>query len=48
MPAEAGANLIPQLAPQGRVEIYEQAAHGLYLTHGEKVLQDILTFVFGK
>ncbi len=47
MPAEASADLIPQLAKQVQVKIYEKAAHGLYLTHADQVLKDILAFVFG-
>jgi pimeloyl-ACP methyl ester carboxylesterase len=47
-PAEATAHLIQQLASKAEVKIYEKAAHGMYLTHAEKVLEDILTFVFGK
>lgn len=48
MPAEASANLIPHFAKQAEVKIYEKAAHGLYLTHAEKILEDIIAFVFGK
>ncbi|EXJ64777.1 hypothetical protein A1O7_01115 [Cladophialophora yegresii CBS 114405] len=47
-PAEATAHLIPKLAKQAEVKIYERAAHGMYLTHAAKVLEDILAFVFGK
>ncbi|ETI28721.1 hypothetical protein G647_01172 [Cladophialophora carrionii CBS 160.54] len=47
-PAEATAHLIPKLATQAEVRIYEKAAHGMYLTHAGKVLEDILDFVFGK
>lgn len=46
-PAEATAHLIPKLTKQAEVKIYEKAAHGMYVTHSEKVLDDILTFVFG-
>ncbi|OCT44250.1 chloride peroxidase [Cladophialophora carrionii] len=47
-PAEATAHLIPKLAKQAEVRIYEKAAHGMYLTHAGKVLEDILDVVFGK
>jgi pimeloyl-ACP methyl ester carboxylesterase len=47
-PAEATAQLIQKLASKAEVKIYEKAAHGMYLTHAEKVLEDILAFVFGK
>jgi pimeloyl-ACP methyl ester carboxylesterase len=46
MPAEASASLVPQIAKQARVKIYKNAAHGLYLTHANEVLEDILDFVF--
>lgn len=48
MPAEASAALIPRYATQAQVKIYEKAAHGLYVTHADQVLEDILAFVFGK
>ncbi|KAG9769664.1 hypothetical protein KCU88_g6810, partial [Aureobasidium melanogenum] len=47
MPADASANLIPQYAKQAQIKIYKEAAHGLYLTHADEVLEDILGFVFG-
>ena len=46
MPAEASALIIPKLARQAQVKIYEKAAHGMYLTHADQVLRDILNFVF--
>ncbi|KAK5063165.1 hypothetical protein LTR84_005241 [Exophiala bonariae] len=48
MPAESSANIIPTLVTQAQVKIYKNAAHGLYLTHADELLDDILTFVFGK
>lgn len=48
MPAECSANIIPTLAKQAQVKIYKNAAHGLYLTHANEVLEDIFAFVFGK
>jgi len=47
-PAEATAHLIAQLTKQAQVKLYEKAAHGMYLTHSERVLDDILAFVFAK
>ncbi|KAJ9608620.1 hypothetical protein H2200_006391 [Cladophialophora chaetospira] len=47
-PAGATAHLIPKLTKQAQVKIYDKAAHGMYITHSEKVLDDILTFVFAK
>lgn len=48
MPAESSANIISTLVTQAQVKIYKNAAHGLYLTHADQLLDDILTFVFGK
>ena len=45
MPAQASANLIPKYVSQAEVMIYEKAAHGMYLTHAEKVLEEILDVV---
>jgi non-heme chloroperoxidase len=47
MPYEAGAKLIEGLIPNVRVSMYEKAGHGLYLTHAEKVIEEILGFVKG-
>jgi pimeloyl-ACP methyl ester carboxylesterase len=46
MPAEASASLLPQIAKRAHVKVYKKAAHGLYLTHANEVLEDILDFVF--
>ena len=47
MPASASAYLIEKLVPSGlcEVKVYEKAAHGLYLTHAAKVMEDILAFI---
>ena len=47
MPASASAYLIEKLIPDGlcQVNMYEKAAHGLYLTHAGKVMGDILAFI---
>lgn len=45
MPAEASAHLINDYAEHAVVKIYENSAHGLYLTHAERVIEDILAFV---
>lgn len=47
MPASASAYLIEKIIPQGfcQVKLYEKAAHGLYLTHVGRVLDDILAFI---
>lgn len=47
MPASASADLIKKLVPGGlcKVEIYEKAAHGLYLTHASQVMKDLLAFL---
>lgn len=47
MPSSASADLIKDLMPKGlcEVRIYEKAAHGLYLTHAERVMEDLLNFI---
>ena len=46
MPYEASATILKEmLGDKAYVRIYEKAAHGLYLTHHERVLQDVLDFV---
>jgi pimeloyl-ACP methyl ester carboxylesterase len=47
MPYEAGVKVIEGLVPSARVSMYEKAGHGLYLTHAEKVVEDIIGFVKG-
>ena len=47
MPASCSASFIPKYVQQAEVKIYENAAHGLYLTHTDQVLRDILGFVEG-
>jgi hypothetical protein len=47
MPASASALLIKDLVPKGlcEVKIYKKAAHGLFLTHADKVIEDLLQFI---
>jgi pimeloyl-ACP methyl ester carboxylesterase len=45
MPASASAKLTEKLVPHAEVKIYEKAAHGLYLTHADQVIKDIVGFV---
>lgn len=45
MPYEASSAIIKDLVPDADVRVYEKAAHGLYLTHKEQVLRDVLSFV---
>ena len=47
MPASCSTDLIPKYAKQAEVKIYEKAAHGLYLTHAEKLIGDVVSFVSG-
>ena len=47
MPPSISANLIGKHVKQAEVKIFEKAAHGMYLTHAEKVLEEVLAFVFG-
>lgn len=46
MPYEASGKIVADiLGSNAEARIYEKAAHGLYLTHQERVLKDILEFV---
>lgn len=47
MPASASADLIKKLMPEElyEVKIYDKASHGLYLTHADQVMRDLLDFV---
>lgn len=45
MPLEASAALVQDLLPWAELRVYEKAAHGLYLTHADQVLDDVLRFL---
>ncbi|RMZ82114.1 hypothetical protein DV737_g2215, partial [Chaetothyriales sp. CBS 132003] len=45
IPVQASAALVPKFATQAEVRLYERAAHGLYQTHMQQVIDDILGFV---
>jgi non-heme chloroperoxidase len=46
MPYEASGKIVANiLGHKADTKLYEKAAHGLYLTHQERVLKDILGFV---
>lgn len=46
MPYEASGKILANiLGHNADVRLYDKAAHGLYLTHQERVLKDILGFV---
>jgi hypothetical protein len=45
MPYEASSKIIKELVPGAEVKVYQKAAHGLYLTHKDQVLKDVLEFV---
>ena len=45
MPVEASSARIQELVPGVKVKIYENAAHGLYYTAAENVINDILAQV---
>ena len=47
MPYEAGAKWIEALVPSARLSTFEKAGRELYLTHAEKVIEEILGFVRG-
>jgi pimeloyl-ACP methyl ester carboxylesterase len=44
-PLELTGRPTAQALPDGRLEVYEGAAHGLPLTHPDRVAADVLTFV---
>ncbi|OAX77205.1 hypothetical protein ACJ72_08499 [Emergomyces africanus] len=46
-PYEATTKIIKEIVPRTIVRKYESGAHGLYITHREQLLQDILEFVNG-
>jgi non-heme chloroperoxidase len=46
-PYECSAGVVKEMVPRAEAKIYEKAAHGMYLTHANQVLQDILDFVGG-
>ena len=45
MPAEASAMIVKDIVGRTDLRIYEKAAHGLYLTHAERVMGDMLGFL---
>lgn len=45
LPLEMTARRQAELLPNSRLEIYENAPHGLYLTHGDRLNDDLLAFV---
>jgi pimeloyl-ACP methyl ester carboxylesterase len=47
MPYECSAGVVKEMVPRAEAKIYEKASHGMYLTHAEQVLQDILDFIGG-
>ncbi|KAG5297713.1 alpha/beta hydrolase [Histoplasma ohiense] len=46
-PIEATSQIIKEIIPRTVVRKYESGAHGLYITHGEQLVQDILAFIEG-
>ena len=46
MPIEASSRIVREILGEGaELRVYEKAAHGLYLTHQDKVMEDIVEFV---
>lgn len=41
------ANLIGEYVKHAEVKIFEKAAHGLYLTHADRVIEEVVDFVSG-
>ena len=44
-PYEATSKLVGELMPRADVQVYEKAAHGLYLTHAARLIEGIVGFV---
>lgn len=45
MPLEASSQYIKTYVPGSKIKIYDNAAHGLYYTAADEVMEDILNFV---
>ncbi|KAK4235399.1 Alpha/Beta hydrolase protein [Achaetomium macrosporum] len=45
MPLEASSAVVHRLLPWSELKVYERAGHGLYLTHAQRVLDDLLAFL---
>ncbi|KAK4039493.1 Alpha/Beta hydrolase protein [Parachaetomium inaequale] len=45
MPLETSAAIVQKLLPWSQLKVYEKAGHGLYLTHAQQVVDDILAFL---
>ncbi|KAH7114749.1 Alpha/Beta hydrolase protein [Dactylonectria estremocensis] len=48
MPLEASGRVIKEMLPWADLRVYENAGHGLYLTHADRVLKDIIEIVARK
>ncbi|KAL1953961.1 hypothetical protein VTO42DRAFT_1877 [Malbranchea cinnamomea] len=46
-PASASVDIVQKIIPRVMVEIYENGSHGIYLTHRQQLLKDILGFASG-
>ncbi|KEZ46279.1 Uncharacterized protein SAPIO_CDS1193 [Scedosporium apiospermum] len=47
MPLEAGATIVKEMLPWADLRVYKNAGHGLYLTHAQQVIDDLVKFVDG-
>lgn len=45
MPYEASAKIVKGLVPRAEVKIYEKAAHGMCVTHDQRVVGDVVDFI---
>ena len=45
MPYEASARIVKELVPRAEVKVYEKAAHGMCVTHAQRVVGDVVEFV---
>ncbi|PKS05628.1 hypothetical protein jhhlp_008147 [Lomentospora prolificans] len=44
MPVEASAKIVKEMVPWIQLKVYEKAGHGMYLTHSQQLMEDLLAF----
>jgi non-heme chloroperoxidase len=47
VPIKASGARTAQMMPGAQYKVYEGAPHGLYITHGEELSRDLVTFIKG-
>lgn len=45
IPLETSSRLTAALIPHGQLKVYENAGHGLYVTHKDRLARDLLSFI---